>query len=115
MPRVHSTFGNADWNQEAFPQRVFINPIDAEMRDLKNGQKVKVYNDRGTVVLPCRFTKRILPGVVNIPEGAWWKPDKDGNDIGGSVNTLTSERWTPFAFGNAQHTIMAEVQSFESG
>ena len=35
--------------------------------------------------------------------------DKDGNDIGGSVNTLTSERWTPFAFGNAQHTIMAEV------
>jgi len=115
MPRMHSTLANSDWNNEAFPQRVFINPVDAEKRGLKNGQKVKIYNDRGTVILPCRITRRILPGVVNIPEGAWWKPDKDGNDIGGSVNTLTSERWTPFAFGNAQHTIMAEVASLEPG
>jgi hypothetical protein len=23
---------------------------------------------------------------------------------------LTSERWTPLAFGNAQHTIMVEVK-----
>ena len=114
MPRVHSTLGNCEWNKEAFPQRVFINPIDAETRGLKNGQKVKVFNDRGTLILPCRVTKRILPGVVNIPQGAWWKPDKDGNDIGGSVNTLTSQRWTPFAFGNAQHTIMAEVTALEA-
>ena len=111
MPRVHSTFANCDWNNEAFPQRVFINPLDAEKRGLKNGQKVKIYNDRGTVILPCRITKRILPGVINIPQGAWWKPDKDGNDIGGAVNTLTSERWSPFAFGNTQHTIMAEVKA----
>ena len=40
--------------------------------------------------------------------------DKDGNDIGGSVNTLTSERWTPYAFGNAQHTIMAEISPLEA-
>jgi hypothetical protein len=25
------------------------------------------------------------------------------------VNVLTSERWTPYAYGNAQHTIMVEV------
>ena len=115
MPRMHSTLGNVDWTKEAFPQRVFINPLDAEERGLKDGQKVKVYNDRGTVILPCRITRRILPGVVNIPQGAWWKPDKNGNDIGGSVNTLTSERWTPFTFGNAQHTIMAEVASLRRG
>ena len=34
-------------------------------------------------------------------------------DFGGCINVLTSERWTPFAFGNAQHTIMAEVKSLE--
>jgi len=113
MGRVHSTFANCDWNQEAFPQRVFINPIDASQRNLENGQNVKIYNDRGTVILPCRITRRILPGVINIPQGAWWKPDKDGNDIGGSVNTLTSHQWTPFAYGNAQHTIMAEVSALE--
>ena len=109
MPRVHSTHWNNDWLNEAFPQRVFINELDANDRSVKNGDKVKIFNDRGVVILPARITKRIMPGVVAIPQGAWWKPDKDGNDIGGSVNTLTSERWTPMAFGNAQHTIMAEV------
>ena len=114
MPRVHSTFANVDWNTEAFPQRVFINPVDAQARSLEDGQKVRVFNGRGSLILPCRITPRILPGVVNIPQGAWWKPDGKGNDIGGSVNTLTSERWTPYAFGNAQHTIMAEVSSLEA-
>ena len=115
MPRVHSTFANVDWNREAFPQRVFINPLDAAARGLEDGQQVRVFNDRGTVILPCRISRRIMPGVVNIPQGAWWKPDGQGNDVGGSVNTLTSERWTPFAFGNAQHTIMAEVGPLDTG
>jgi len=31
-------------------------------------------------------------------------------DRGGNINVLTSERWTPLAFGNAQHTIMVQVE-----
>ena len=88
MPRVHSTLVNVDTLNEAFPQRVFINEIDARARNIKNGDKVKVYNKRGNVVLPCRLTKRILPGVIAIPQGAWWDPDNQGNDKGGCVNTL---------------------------
>lgn len=110
MPRVHSTLANADWLREAFPQRVFLNPVDAERRGLNDGDPVEVYNQRGRMILPCRITRRILPGVISIPQGAWWQPDKEGIDRGGSVNVLTSERWTPLAFGNAQHTIMVEVQ-----
>jgi anaerobic dimethyl sulfoxide reductase subunit A len=113
MPRVHSTHSNNDWLVEAFPQRVFINPLDAKSRGLEDGDKVRVFNARGAILLPCRISRRIMPGVVNIPQGAWWKPDEARNDIGGSVNTLTSERWTPLAFGNAQHTIMAQVEKWE--
>lgn len=110
MPRVHSTHANVDWLNEAFPHRVFINPVDAKDRNIKNGDKVKVFNQRGTIIISCRLTKRILPGVIAIPQGAWHNADENGNDIGGSINTITSERWTPLAFGNAQHTIMAEVK-----
>jgi len=110
MPRVHSTLDNVDWLREAFPQRVFMNPIDAEPRGIENGEQVKVFNDRGTMVIPCRLTKRIMPGVVAIPQGAWWTPDKSGVDRRGQVNVLTSEKWTPLAFGNAQHTIMVQVE-----
>jgi anaerobic dimethyl sulfoxide reductase subunit A len=110
MGRVHSTHDNVDWLREAFPQRVFINPIDAERRGISSGNLVRVFNQRGELILPCRVTKRILPGVIDIPQGAWWKPDEHGVDRGGSVNVLTSERWTPLAFGNAQHTIMVDVR-----
>ncbi len=109
MPRVHSTHDGIDWLEEAFPQRLFINPLDARSRGIKNGDMVLIFNDRGKVMIPCRITKKIMPGVVNMPQGAWWEPDKDGIDRRGNVNVLTSHRWTPLAFGNAQHTIMVEV------
>ena len=110
LHRVHSTHDNNDWLEEAFPQRVFINPIDAQARDIQDGDTVKVWNERGAMRLPCRVTGRILPGVVDIPQGAWWTPGEDGVDRRGSVNVLTSARWTPLAFGTAQHTIMVQVE-----
>ena len=110
LSRVHSTLEGVDWLDEAFPQRVFINPVDAAARGLSSGDAVRVFNDRGEIRLPCRITRRIMPGVVAIPQGAWWTPDERGVDRRGSINVLTSERWTPYAFGNAQHTVMAEVK-----
>ncbi len=109
MPRVHSTHDQIDWLEEAFPQRVFMNPIDAQERGIKSGDEVRVFNDRGEMVIPCRVTKKIMPGVINIPQGAWWEPDENGVDRRGCVNVLTSHKWTPLAFGNAQHTIMCQV------
>jgi anaerobic dimethyl sulfoxide reductase subunit A len=110
LATVHSTLDNVDWLREAWPQRVFINPLDAEPRGISNGDEVKVFNDRGATLVRCRVTKRIMPGIIAIPQGAWWSPDEKGVDRRGSVNVLTSERWTPLAFGNAQHTIMAQVE-----
>lgn len=115
MARVHSTHGNNDWLEEAFPQRIFMNPVDATVRDLHDGDEAKAYNELGTIILPCRITNRIMPGVINIPQGAWWSPDENGVDRGGSVNVLTSERLTPLAFGNAQHTIMVQVEKVGRG
>jgi anaerobic dimethyl sulfoxide reductase subunit A len=109
LARVHSTHDNNDWLGEAFPQRAFINPLDAAERDIRDGDLVRVWNERGELVIPARVTARILPGVVDIPQGAWWSPNENGVDFGGCINVLSSERWTPFAFGTAQQTIMVQV------
>jgi anaerobic dimethyl sulfoxide reductase subunit A len=109
LSRVHSTMSGLDWLEEAFPHRLFINPLDAAARKIQSGDRVRVFNERGQLTIVCRVTRRIMPGVVGIPQGAWWTPGPDGVDVGGSVNVLTSERWTPLAFANAQHTVMAEV------
>ena len=110
LHRVHSTHDNNEWLAEAFPQRAFLNPLDAAARGIADGEAVRVWNDRGATVLRCRLTQRILPGVVDIPQGAWWEPDAEGVDRGGNINVLTSERWTPLAFGTAQHTAMVQVE-----
>ncbi len=110
MARVHSTHANNDWLAEAFPQRLFINELDARERAIRDGDRVRVFNHRGATVLPCRVTNRIMPGVVDIPQGAWWTPGEGGEDEAGSVNVLTSERWTPLAKGTAQHTMMVQVE-----
>lgn len=113
LARVHSTHANNDWLNEAFPQRVFINPLDANERGIRDGDLVRVWNERGELVIPARVTPRILPGVVDIPQGAWWDPNENGVDFGGCVNVLTSEKWTPYAFGTAQHTIMVQIQKHD--
>ena len=99
-----------DWLEEAFPHRVFINPIDATSRGLSNGDEVRVFNDRGELRIKCRVTRRIMPGVIAIPQGAWQKLDAKGVDIGGSANTLTAYKPSPLAKSNPQHTNLVQVE-----
>ena len=72
-----------------------INPVDAETRGIKDGDRVKVFNDRGATMLPADVTERIMPGVVSIPQGAWYNPDENGVDQAGSVNVLTKDSHSP--------------------
>lgn len=86
-----------------------MNPGDASARGIKNGDKVKVFNDRGATILPVKVTVRIRPGVVAIPQGAWYTPGPDGVDRRGALNMLTNQRPTAMAWANAQHTNLVEV------
>lgn len=108
--RVHSTFDNTDWMEEVGRQEIWMCPPDADRRDIRNGDKVKVFNDRGVMVIPVKITPRIMPGVVSVPQGAWWTPDHEGVDRRGCINVLTKYQPTPLAFGNPQHTNLVQVE-----
>ena len=87
--RVHSELYKIEWLMEAIPHRMWINPVDAESRDIRNGDMCLVFNDRGTVAIEAFVTKRIIPGVVCIYEGAWYNRDENGIDRDACANTLT--------------------------
>lgn len=108
--RTHSTFDENAWMEEVELQRMSISEQDATARGIRTGDKVEVFNDRGTLAIEALVTRRIRPGVVSIPQGAWYKPDKDGVCQRGCINVLTSQTATPLAHGNAQHTILVEVR-----
>lgn len=112
--RTHSSYGNVDWlRDDAHPQTAWINPIDAKKRGIKNYDKIAVFNDRGRIHTTARVTPRIAPGVVSVPQGSWYNPDKKGIDQGASVNTLTSWHPSPLAKGNAQHTALVQVERID--
>jgi len=107
--RAHTQFENIPWLRELYPQAISINLSDAEARGIKDGDMVKVFNDRGVMVIPARVTGRIMPGVVDIPQGAWYNPDENGVDREGCANILTKDVISPGgAF--ASNTALAEVE-----
>lgn len=108
--RTHSTYGNVPWMIQAAPQVLWINPIDADARGIKNDDKVYVFNDRGRTRVTARVTPRIIPGVAQLSEGAWYTPDADGVDQNGCVNILTRYRPSPLAKGDPMHTCLVEVE-----
>jgi anaerobic dimethyl sulfoxide reductase subunit A len=93
--RAHSQFDNLPWLKEQQPQMVTINSLDAEARGIQQGDLVRVFNDRGEVLIRARVTERIMPGVVDIPQGAWYDPDEKGIDRGGCANVLTKNVTSP--------------------
>ena len=93
--RTHSQFETLPWLRELITHSAVINTKDAEARGIKDGDMLRIYNDNGEIRIPAKVTERIMPGVLDVPQGAWYKPDEKGIDRGGCPNTLNSERRSP--------------------
>jgi anaerobic dimethyl sulfoxide reductase subunit A len=93
--RTHSIHSNQPVLGRVDRDDVWLHPADAGPRGIADGDLVRVFNARGTVVLPARVTERIAPGAVSIKEGAWFTPDGDGTDTRGCANVLTDDRSAP--------------------
>lgn len=71
---------------------VYINPIDAKEKGIKDGDLVRVYNDRGQLLAGAVLSDSYPRGIIRIEEGAWYGPlsEKDGAICTyGDPNTLT--------------------------
>jgi trimethylamine-N-oxide reductase (cytochrome c) len=73
----------------------WINPKEAATRGIKDGDIVKIYNERGAVLGGAYVTERIIPGVVYMDHGARYDPIIPGElDRGGAINTITPHNTT---------------------
>jgi molybdopterin guanine dinucleotide-containing S/N-oxide reductase-like protein len=104
--RVHSQHDDMTWLREIHTCKVtgpdgyqyeplWIHPSDAATRGIDDGDVVKIYNERGTVLAGAWVTERIRPGAVYIDHGARWDPIVAGElDRGGAINTITPHNIT---------------------
>ena len=94
-----------------------MNTKDAEARGIKNGDLIRAYNDRGSVILCAQVGERVPPGIVHSYEScAVYDPlGKPGYsaDRGGCVNILTPDRYlSKYGHGMAPNTAMVEVEKW---
>ena len=84
-----------------------MHAADAAARGLADGQRVRVFNDRGRHECRLAVSARARPGVVN-GLGVWWrKLAADGTN----VNELTSQRLTDIGAGPTFYDCLVEVQA----
>ncbi len=110
--RLHSQMCNTKCNTKirldyavADREPVVINDKDAAARGIKDGDIVRLFNDRGQTLAGAVVTPDILEGTICLHEGAWYDPAEPGKkgalDKYGSPNLLTLDTTLTSRFAQA--------------
>jgi molybdopterin guanine dinucleotide-containing S/N-oxide reductase-like protein len=101
--RVHAQCDDIAWTREAptckvkgwdgyLYEPVWIHPSDAAARGILDGDIVKLFNERGSVLCGARVFERIKPGVTYVDHGARVDYIIPGKlDRGGAINTISPD------------------------
>jgi molybdopterin-containing oxidoreductase family molybdopterin binding subunit len=104
--RIHSTFANLPSIKQLEPEpTVELHPADAQRRKITANQFVRVWNDRGNVVVRSRLNPALRPGVIVIAEGSWVKDFAAGDPY-----SLTHEHVSPTSENYAFFDTLVEVE-----
>jgi biotin/methionine sulfoxide reductase len=91
-----------------------LNPADAGVRGLVNGDLVRVYNERGTCLAGVRVDDGVMPGVAVMATGAWYDPAPDGLERNGNANVLCPDIGTSrLAQGPSALSALVEVEKWQ--
>ncbi len=105
--RIHSQFGNLEVIKALEPLPVMVmSPTDALKRGISNGEKVRVFNERGELFIKAKYDFSLRPGNVVITNGYW-------NSEGANPNMLSKGRETDMGYGSAFHDNMVELEKVE--
>ncbi|HEV8042989.1 MAG TPA: molybdopterin oxidoreductase family protein [Bryobacteraceae bacterium] len=102
---MNSTFGNQSWTHRQ-TSVLFLNRADAEPRSIVTGDRVRIFNDRGSCTLVAEVDGEVRSGVVSAPSVRWNKLSPDGRN----VNALTSDRLTDMGGGPTFYSCLVEVE-----
>ena len=101
--RIHSQFNNlAMIRQFSEEPVVWIHPDDAGRRGIGEGDRVRVFNDRGELRLEACLDAGLKVGCICVTNG-WWISE------GGTVNFCSAARETDMGYGAAFHEVRVEV------
>jgi anaerobic selenocysteine-containing dehydrogenase len=102
----HTAFsGNAYLRERQGPPVCVLNPVDAERRGLRSGDRVELYNDHGALGVTLRVSDEVPAGVALVPGQ---RPS--GESHHGTVNVLCSDRYTDLGAGATYQSTFLDVR-----
>jgi anaerobic dimethyl sulfoxide reductase subunit A len=120
--RQHTSQDNNLWIGDEARHALWMSAVDAEMRGIRDGDLVRIFNPEGEGIMPAYVTSRIAPGTISIIYGAWYKPSQvksdvmpDGIDIRGAANNFTPSKHFPWVNGPSHCSHLAQVQKLIGG
>ncbi len=106
----HTAFSRVEFlRRREGPPSCVLHPEDAAARGLVDGQRVRLFNERGLVELVLRVADEVRPGVVLVPGQ---RPD--GETGSGTINLLCSDRYTDIGEGATYQSTWLEVAGLAS-
>ena len=118
--KLHSQWDHASLsrsNKIKERARLGMNPQDAASRGVANGDVVRVFNARGSILAGAAVDAGVRPGVLQMSTGAWFDPLVPGTigslDKHGNPNVLTPDIGTSsLAQGPSPNTCLVQVERF---
>ncbi|HEX6320952.1 MAG TPA: molybdopterin oxidoreductase family protein [Burkholderiales bacterium] len=108
---LNSTFANlARFREFEREPHLDMHPEDAAARGIRDGDRVRVFNDRGAYTLKARVNGKPRRGVVVAPS-VWWK--KHAPD-GRNANNVTSQRTTDLGGGATYYDCRVQVERVDA-
>jgi biotin/methionine sulfoxide reductase len=97
---------------------VRIHPQDAAVRGIRDGDIVRLYNDRGACLAGALLSTALRPGVVQLATGAWYDPADPAAEtpfcVHGNPNVLTRDIGTSrLAQGCTGQLTRVEIERFD--
>jgi anaerobic selenocysteine-containing dehydrogenase len=83
-----------------------IHPQDANARGILNGDMVRAFNERGSMIMKARVTEKTRAGLV-VGLSIWWK--KYAGD-GKNANEITSQRLTDMGRAATFYDVLVQVE-----
>jgi anaerobic selenocysteine-containing dehydrogenase len=103
---LNSSFANLPFAlASAKEPRLYAHPDDALARGIASGDRVRVFNDRGSYTLKAVVSDRTRPGVVVAPSVWWKKLSPDGRN----ANDLTSQALADLGGAATYYDCLVEV------
>lgn len=98
---------------------VRMNARDAEARGIRDGDVVRIFNDRGSCLAAAVISENIREDTIELATGAWYWTEETGDrqplEVHGNPNVLTKDIGSSsLAQGPTAHSCLVEMERFDA-